>query len=64
MQRHSLNCTRDEDICPLCASAAQLLEICDEMLQCVCDYNEGKDWEVNEWIKNWDNIISKAKREE
>ena len=49
-----------EFICKAVNSHYELLEACKEMLQCVCDYNEGKDTEVNDWIKSWSQAIAKA----
>jgi len=44
----------------LIALAPTLLENCRGMLQCICDYNEGKDQEVNGWIREWQKIIFQA----
>ena len=44
----------------LIAAAPDLLEACKEMINLICDYNQGEDYEVNGWIKEWGNIVKKA----
>lgn len=60
VELNELNKERLEPIVTACNNHYELLEACKEMLQCVCDYNEGKDAEVNDWIKSWSEIVAKA----